>query len=95
ANSMQSLGGIETYQTRYLYVQLLNIVESDSFDAVSGSDANKENELLKKVYEIAKKKGFNKSTVDKHIQKKGYKLSNFDNEAFEVMFEGYSKMEDK
>ena len=42
ANSMQSLGGVETYQTRYLYIQLLNIVESDSFDAVSGTDANKE-----------------------------------------------------
>ena len=42
ANSMQSLGGIETYQTRYLYIQLLNIVECDSFDAVSGTDANKE-----------------------------------------------------
>ena len=42
ANSMQSLGGIETYQTRYLYIQLLNIVECDSFDAVSETDANKE-----------------------------------------------------
>ena len=42
ANSMQSLGGIETYQTRYLYIQLLNIVECDSFDAISGTDANKE-----------------------------------------------------
>ena len=42
ANDMQSLGGVETYQTRYLYIQLLNIVESDSFDAVSGTDSNKE-----------------------------------------------------
>ena len=42
ANSMQSLGGVETYQTRYLYIQLLNIVESDGFDAVSGTDSNKE-----------------------------------------------------
>ena len=42
ANSMQSLGGIETYQTRYLYIQLLNIVECDSFDAISDTDANKE-----------------------------------------------------
>lgn len=42
ANGMQSLGGVETYQTRYLYIQLLNIVESDSFDAVSGTDSNKE-----------------------------------------------------
>ena len=50
ANSMQSLGGVETYQTRYLYIQLLNIVESDSFDAVSGSDSNKETNVKKNVY---------------------------------------------
>ena len=50
ANSMQSLGGVETYQTRYLYIQLLNIVESDSFDAVSGSDSNKETNAKKNVY---------------------------------------------
>ena len=50
ANSMQSLGGVETYQTRYLYIQLLNIVESDSFDAVSGSDSNKETNVKKTNY---------------------------------------------
>ena len=47
ANSMQSLGGVETYQTRYLYIQLLNIVESDGFDAVSGTDSNKEINVTK------------------------------------------------
>lgn len=94
ANDMQSLGGVETYQTRYLYVQLLNIVESDSFDAVSGTDVNKQvkNELLEKVYHIAKDKGFDRATVDKHIAGKGFNKSNFNNEAFKVMFEGYSKM---
>lgn len=94
ANDMQSLGGVETYQTRYLYVQLLNIVESDSFDAVSGTDANKQvkNELLDKVYSIAKTKGYDKSTVDKHISAKGFDKKNFDNDAFKIMYEGYSKM---
>ena len=94
ANDMQSLGGIETYQTRYLYMQLLNIVESDSFDAVSGTDANNQvkNELLEKVYDIAKTKGYDKAMVDKHIAAKGFNKKNFDNDAFKVMFEGYSKM---
>lgn len=62
ANSMQSLGGIETYQTRYLYIQLLNIVESDSFDAVSGTDVNKEvisEAQVKRLYVIAKGKDSN------------------------------------
>lgn len=37
-NEIQNLGGIQTYLTRYLYIQLLNVVEADSFDAVSGRD---------------------------------------------------------
>lgn len=36
ANAIQSLGGANTYMKRYLYLNLLEIVESDSFDAVSG-----------------------------------------------------------
>ncbi|MCC0652658.1 ERF family protein [Clostridioides sp. ES-S-0001-03] len=43
SNELQALGGIETYQTRYLYIQLLNITENDSFDAVSGKDESKSN----------------------------------------------------
>ena len=49
-NAVQNLGGVQTYLTRYLYIQLLNIVESDSFDAVSGSDSNKETNVKKNVY---------------------------------------------
>lgn len=59
ANSMQSLGGCETYQTRYLYIQLLNIVESDSFDAVSGKDEHISENQVKRLYVIAKGKDFN------------------------------------
>ncbi|EQF23649.1 ERF superfamily protein [Clostridioides difficile CD160] len=43
SNELQALGGIETYQTRYLYIQLLNITENDSFDAVSGKEVAKNN----------------------------------------------------
>ena len=59
ANSMQSLGGVETYQTRYLYIQLINIVESDSFDAVSGKDDHISEKQVKRLYVIAKGKDFN------------------------------------
>ena len=59
ANSMQSLGGCETYQTRYHYIQLLNIVESDSFDAVSGKDEHISENQVKRLYVIAKGKDFN------------------------------------
>ena len=71
ANSMQSLGGIETYQTRYLYIQLLNIVECDSFDAVSGTDANKEvisEAQSKRLFMLAKGKDTDKvkAIIDKY-----------------------------
>lgn len=35
-NSVQALGGSETYQRRYLYMVVLDIVEADSFDAGFG-----------------------------------------------------------
>lgn len=35
-NSVQALGGSETYQRRYLYMIALDIVEADTFDAGSG-----------------------------------------------------------
>ncbi|HBF4992452.1 TPA: ERF family protein [Clostridioides difficile] len=51
SNELQALGGIETYQTRYLYIQLLNITENDSFDAISGKEQFKNNTNLNKFDE--------------------------------------------
>ena len=88
ANSMQSLGGVETYQTRYLYIQLLNIVESDSFDRVSGTDDNKEintskkyignvrlisEAQLKRLYMLAN--GIDSDTIKEIIGKYGFSSS--------------------
>lgn len=85
ANDMQSLGGVETYQTRYLYIQLLNIVESDSFDAVSGTDANKQVETntnksdliseaqAKRLYMIAN--GVDTNVVSNILKEHGFKSS--------------------
>lgn len=85
ANDMQSLGGVETYQTRYLYIQLLNIVESDSFDAVSGTDANKQVETntnksdliseaqQKRLYMISN--GIDPNTIKGILSEYGFKNS--------------------
>ena len=88
ANSMQSLGGCETYQTRYLYIQLLNIVENDSFDRVSGTDDNKEintskkytsnirlisEAQLKRLYMLAN--GIDSDTIKEIISKYGFSSS--------------------
>jgi len=35
-NAVQALGGVETYQRRYLYMTCLDIVEADAFDATQG-----------------------------------------------------------
>jgi hypothetical protein len=39
-NEIQALGGIETYQRRYLYMLAFDFVESDLFDSIAGSDKN-------------------------------------------------------
>ena len=44
ANEIQALGGIETYQRRYLYLMAFDIIENDMFDATSGmTDEDKAN----------------------------------------------------
>ena len=76
ANTMQSLGGVETYQTRYLYIQLLNIVESDSFDAISGTESNKEvitEAQAKRLFMLAK--GKDTAKVKEIIVRYGFKES--------------------
>ena len=88
ANSMQSLGGCETYQSRYLYIQLLNIVENDSFDRVSGTEDNKEintskkytgnirlisEAQLKRLYMLAN--GIDSDTIKEIIGKYGFSSS--------------------
>lgn len=40
-NSIQALGGVHTYLRRYLYMNALEIVEADLFDAVSGKEEKK------------------------------------------------------
>ena len=59
------------------------------------NNGNNKNELLEKVYVLAERKGYNKEAVNSLIAKKGFDLNDFNNEAFKVMFEGYSKLEDK
>lgn len=48
-NKIQALGGIHTYMKRYLYLNALEIVESDLFDNVAGSgelEPNNDTDIL-------------------------------------------------
>ena len=75
-NAVQNLGGVQTYLTRYLYIQLLNIVEADVFDATSGKD-DKDNIIseaqTKRLFMLAKGKDTDK--VKSIIEKYGFKQS--------------------
>lgn len=42
-NAIQSLGGVETYQRRYLYMSMFDITEPDKFDGNNGNNGNSTN----------------------------------------------------
>ena len=46
-NEIQALGGTITYMRRYLYINALEIVENDSFDAVTGQQPDKKEKVVK------------------------------------------------
>ena len=50
-NEIQALGGVETYNRRYLYMSLFDITENDMFDSVAGREKN---ENPKKIEELPK-----------------------------------------
>ena len=94
ANSMQSLGGVETYQTRYLYIQLLNIVESDSFDAVSGKDEHISENQVKRLYVIAKGKDFNE--ISKILDENKFKkFADITKDKYEDIYARIDELENK
>lgn len=47
-NAIQALGGVETYQRRYLDMMILDIVEADSFDATNGRNETSESQNVSK-----------------------------------------------
>ena len=47
-NELQGLGAEETYQRRYLYMMVLDIVEADSFDATSGQNETSKSQNVSK-----------------------------------------------
>ena len=59
-NQIQALGGIETYQRRYLYMAAFDIVENDMFDSTSGEENNKVENKENEVIDINAKVGFGK-----------------------------------
>ncbi|MBG0220622.1 ERF family protein [Clostridioides difficile] len=106
SNELQALGGIETYQTRYLYIQLLNITENDSFDAVSGKEAAKNNfnnniqqgnriltdKQLSRLYAIAKNANVNKEKLKEQVFKQlGKDVSDLNKDEYDKVCAAYER----
>ena len=75
---IQQLGAMQTYLRRYLYMNALEIVESDMLDAISENKKEKtENKQsvsdaqIKRLYAISKAKGITEEQV-KEVIKKSY-----------------------
>lgn len=103
-NDIQNLGGIQTYLTRYLYIQLLNIVEADVFDATSGKD-NKDNgenkssqgsltdKQINRMYAIGGKAGYDNKKVDSMImQRYSKKAKDMTKEEYDNVVDGFEKI---
>ena len=95
-NAVQNLGGVQTYLTRYLYIQLLNIVEADVFDATSGKD-HKDNDVIseaqsKRLFMLAKGKDTDK--VKAIVSKYGFSSSkNITKDKYNSICEEIEKLE--
>ena len=95
-NAVQNLGGVQTYLTRYLYIQLLNIVEADVFDATSGKD-QKDNDVIseaqsKRLFMLAKGKDTDK--VKAIVSKYGFSSSkNITKDKYNSICEEIEKLE--
>lgn len=106
SNELQALGGIETYQTRYLYIQLLNITENDSFDAISGKETTKNNfnnnvqqgnriltdKQLSRLYAIAKNANVNKEKLKEQVFKQlGKDVSDLSKDEYDKVCAAYER----
>ena len=106
-NAVQNLGGVQTYLTRYLYIQLLNIVEADVFDATSGKEDK--NNIKKNVQTNDNKEAISSELTEEEIESMyavGYKAGytypkvdnkirqNFNKEARELTKEEYKRVID-
>lgn len=105
SNELQALGGIETYQTRYLYIQLLNITENDSFDAVSGKNEAKNNsnntqqsnriltdKQLSRLYAIASNANVDKESLKEKVFKRfGKEIKDLTKQEYDTICNAYEK----
>ncbi len=93
-NEIQALGGVETYQRRYLYMSAFDIIENDMFDSTVADPKTKEDEKAKLQEFIAETKNkvnniniIDKAIDDEVIEKTGlfkkYRINNTEDLTYE------------
>lgn len=92
SSEIQGLGSSQTYLSRYLYIQLLNIVETDTINANIGGITEDD---VERLYKLGYKKGYLRGTVDDQIKKKYNKaIRELSKEEYENIQLGYEKCKD-
>lgn len=69
ANAIQNLGGMQTYLRRYLYMNALEIVENDEFDATIGKTEKLSDKQVNRLFAIGKKAGITKEQIIQTVRK--------------------------
>ena len=69
-NAIQSLGGVETYSRRYLYMNAFDIVENDMFDGINGKDEKKiTQQQATTLLNVLKDRGYNEEEINKSLSR--------------------------
>lgn len=92
-NSIQALGGVETYQRRYLYMMAFDIVENDMFDSLDGKDEKSKEKMANKV-QIDRLNKINNEEAKQYILNQE-KISSFEELTFSKASEYIKASENK
>lgn len=74
-NKIQALGGVETYQRRYLYLSAIDIIENDMFDSTISEEKEEKQTTDNNIYLKIKKLMVEKKVLANEISEKFNKNS--------------------
>ena len=97
-NELQALGAVETYQRRYLYMSMFDIVENDGLDSLSNGDqeAKPEKSQDKKIFQLEwEGQVYNVSYVKKFSKNKNKWFYLIEDESQSQFFPRYMNCEDQ
>ena len=97
-HDIQNVGAVITYQKRYLYVNLFDVIESDGIEATTGKDEvtskptrRLSDAQINRLQVLAKKAGYTSEDVKSHIIKKFNKedIATLSKDEYDTVCNGY------